>query len=256
VIKAIIVEDEKPLRQLLQLLIEETDPEIDIIAQCDNIEDAAAAVRALHPQLIFLDVVLPGGTGFDLLERLAPLTCEVIFITAFDNFAVEAFRHAAIGYILKPVDKEELGRAISIARRRLDNGSGIKDVQLLLNRLQEHQKSSEGERIAIPTSDGFLFVTAEDILRCESDRVYTWIYMNDGKKLLSSYNLGEFRRILPERLFFQVHKSHIISLASVRSYDAREGTLELRDGSVVPVSRRIKPAFLNNFRLPHRGQDL
>lgn len=255
-IKAIIVEDEKPLQQLLRLLIAEIDPEIQVLAQCEHIDDAMTAIRALQPQLLFLDVVLPGGTGFDLLERLAPVTCEVIFITAFDNFAVEAFRHAAIGYVLKPVNKEELSKAIALARRRLGSETAIKDVHYLIEQLHQSRQSSDGERIAIPTTDNFIFVNASDIIRCESDRVYTWIYLKEGKKVLSSYNLGEFRRILPERLFFQVHKSHIICLEAVRSFDIRESTVELTDGSVVPVSRRSKQTFLNNFRLPNRGQEL
>lgn len=255
-IKAIIVEDEKPLQQLLRLLISEIDPEIQIAAQCENIEEAQAAVRSLQPQLLFLDVVLPGGTGFDLLQRLSPVTCEVIFITAFDNFAVEAFRHAAIGYVLKPVNKEELGKAIAVARRRLSSETAIKDVQYLIEQLHQNRSPAAGQRIAIPTTDNLIFVNASDIIRCESDRVYTWIYLKEGRKLLSSYNLGEFRRILPDRLFFQVHKSHIICLEAVRSFDIRENTVELTDGSVVPVSRRSKQTFLNNFRLPNRGPDM
>jgi len=248
-ITAIIIEDEAPLRELLQMLIHEVDENVELLASCDSIEDGFHKVMQLKPDLIFLDVMLPGGTGFDLLEQLAPGTCEVIFITAYDSFALEAFRHAAVGYVLKPVDKAELKIAINNARRRIKSPDDT-DKTDFLKLLQHVQTDRNGnDKIALPTPDGFLFVKANDIIRCESDKVYTMIFLVDGSRILCSYNIGEFRRILPDQTFFQIHKSHIVSLQFVRSYNGRENTIELTDGVVLPVSRRNKGSFLNNFRL-------
>ena len=118
-IKAIIVEDEAPLQQLLLILLREVDPEIEIVGLFDNIENAAAGIKTLQPQLVFLDVMLPGGTGFDLLERTAQFKFEVIFVTAYDSYMLDAFRHSAVGYVLKPVDRNELHIAIDKERRRI-----------------------------------------------------------------------------------------------------------------------------------------
>ena len=252
-IRAIIVEDEAPLRELLEILIKETDEDVEIIASCNSLKNALDTIEELKPDLIFLDVILPGGTGFDLLEQLSPGAYEVIFITAFDSFALEAFRHAAIGYVLKPVDKEDLRIAISNAKRRIKTQDAKTDFTKLIEQVRSTQSGSD--KIALPTPEGFLFVKAHEIIRCESDKVYTWIYMQQGKEILCSYNIGEFRKILPENIFFQVHKSHIISLQYVRSYNGKDNTVKLTDGTIIPVSRRNKNSFLNNFRLISRNTE-
>lgn len=245
--KAIIIEDEAPLRELLHMLIKATDENVEIIASCSSIADGIAAVEELRPDLIFLDVILPGGTGFDLLEQLTPGICEVIFITAHDTFALEAFKHAAVGYILKPVDKGELGIAIANARKRISSNKSKTDFMQVLNHLR--QSETGNEKIALPTPNGFLFVKVTEIVRCESDKVYTWIHLQNGKNILCSYNIGEFRRILPEHVFFQTHKSHIISFHFVRSFNGKGNTIELTNGTIIPLARRNKNQFLNHFRL-------
>jgi len=251
-ITAIIIEDETPIQELLKILIHEIDEDIFIVTVCDNIETGLDAIAEHNPDLIFLDVILPGGTGFDLLEHLTPGTTEVIFITAYDTFAIEAFKHSAIGYVLKPVDKDDLQLAIHNAKKRIKSRHQPDFTQFL-----QQLKSAESgnEKIALPTLDGFLFVHASEIIRCESDKVYTWIHMQEGKKILCSYNIGEFKKILPDHIFFQIHKSHIISLKYVKSYNGKENTVELSDGAIIPVSRRNKNSFLNNFKLISRNTE-
>ncbi|HRO41930.1 MAG TPA: LytTR family DNA-binding domain-containing protein [Flavipsychrobacter sp.] len=252
-ITAIIIEDEAPLRELLQILINEVDDEVKIIAVCESIKSGLESIALLNPDLVFLDVILPGGTGFDVVEQLPSGTCEIIFITAHDSFALEAFRHAAIGYVLKPVDKTDLKIAIANAKKRIVTGDSTSDFKKFLQ--QFRSKESGSMKIAIPTPEGFLFVNSKEVIRCEGDKIYTWIYLQNGKKILCSYNIGEFRKILPEDIFFQVHKSHIISLHFVRSYNGKDNTVELLDGTIIPVSRRSKGSFLNNFKLIARHID-
>lgn len=251
-IRALIIEEEAPLRELLKMQIRETGDDVEIVATCEGIASGLEAIARHKPDLIFLDVIMPGGTGFDVLENL-PFPCEVIFITAHESFAIEAFKHAAVGYVLKPVDKDDLRTAVNNARKRLKTAPQTPNPETSTQTWR--MPSVAAEKIALPTTDGFLFVKAEDVIRCEGDKMYSWIYLQDGKKILTSYCLGEFKRILPETVFIQVHKSHIVSLHYVCSLNGKENTLQLADGSCIPLSRRNKNQFLNHFKIISRQGD-
>ncbi len=246
------MEDEAPVAELLELLIREVDEEVVVVASCNNVDLALEKIHALKPDLVFLDVILPYGTGFDIAEQIAGNNCEIIFTTAHEGYAIEAFKHAAAGYLLKPVDHEELRIALDHAKRRIRNQqhSGT-DFSALLKEIRAGQNGQD--KIALQSSDGFLFVKASEIIRCESDRIYTWVFLNSQKKILCSYAIGEVRKLLPDHTFCQIHKSHIISFNFVRSYNGRENTVELSDGTVIPVSRRSKHTFLNHFKMLHKG---
>lgn len=251
-IKAIIVEDEASLRTLIKKFVTEVDEEISIVADEDNINDAEKAIRNHQPDIIFLDIVLPGGNAFDLLERLGAIHSEVIFITAYDKYFLDAFKHAAIGYLLKPVDKKELAIAIENAKKRIANKRQNEHVASLLNYLKRQNSNDQVEKIGVPTQDGFIFLAPDEVIRCEGYNAYTKLYLGDGTHIISSYNLAQFRKILPEDYFFQVHKSHIISLNKVRKYNSKDSLVEMDNGDSIPVSRKVKTNFIGHFKIPKR----
>lgn len=251
-IKAIIVEDEASLRTLIRKFITEVDEEVEIVAEAGNIHDALELINQKEPDIIFLDIILPGGTAFDLLEKLAPIHGEVIFITAYDKYFLDAFKYAAIGYLLKPVDKKELGIAITNAKKRVAGKRQNENVASLLNYIKSKNTSESIDKIGVPTQDGFIFLSPNEVVRCEGHNAYTKLYLDDHTHIISSYNLAQFRKILPEDLFFQVHKSHIISLNSVRKYNSKDSLVEMDNGDSIPVSRKIKTEFIAHFKIPKR----
>lgn len=249
---AVIIEDEASLRTLIKNFVTEIDREINIVAQCDNIEDAESVIKDLNPDIVFLDIILPGGTAFDLLESLPNLQSEVIFITAYDKYVLDAFRYAAIGYILKPVDKAELKIAIQNAKKRIAGKSKNNNIDELLNFIKNKNATENTEKIGVPTQDGFIFLAPSDIVRCEGYNAYTKIFLKDTPHIISSYNLAQFKKILPEETFFQVHKSHIVALPQVYKYHSKEAILEMANGDNIPVSKKIKTEFISHFKIPRR----
>lgn len=250
-IRAIIIEEDASAREHLRMMINEADEEIEIVGECASLKKAEEAVEDIEPELLFLNVKVSEESGFDLLDRIPPDLCEAILMSADESEALKALRYGAAGYVLKPVAKDELKHAIVHAKRRISAAQPEVDY----GKLFDYIRNAEGgnDKIALPTPDGFLFIRSREIIRCESDKVYTWVHMNGGKKILCSYNIGEFRKILPDHAFFQVHKSHILSLQYVRSYNGKDSTVELTEGTIIPVSRRNKAAFLNNFKILSRG---
>lgn len=251
-ISAVIIEDEESLRTLVKKFVTEIDPEIKIVGGASNVDDAIQLINDADPDLIFLDIMLPRGTGFDVLDRLEEVHSEVIFITAYDKYFLDAFKHSAVGYILKPVDKGELTIAINNAKKRIADKKQNEQVTSLLSFLKNRNTSNKHEKIGIPTQDGFIFLAHEEILRCEGVKAYTKIYMKDNSSIISSYNLARFKDILPEEHFFQIHKSHIISMDSVHKYNSKEGHIEMNNGETIPISRKIKPDFISHFKIPKR----
>lgn len=250
-IKGIIIEDEASLRTLIHQFIKEVDNDLHIVAECDNIDDAEKAIDTINPDVIFLDIVLPGGTGLDLLERIPNLRAEVIFLTAYDKYVMDAFKYAAIGYILKPVDKKELKVAIDNAKKRINEKNG-NNIETLLGFLKNSSQTESIDKIGVPTPEGITFISHTDIIHCEGMNSCTKIHLNDGEQLVSSYNLAEFKRILPEKSFFQVHKSHIVSLDSVYKYNSKEAIVEMDNGDTIPVSKKMKAEFIQHFKMPKR----
>ena len=251
-IRALIIEDETSLRTLVKKFVQEIDKDIDIVAEAGNVLEAIKAINNNDPDIIFLDIMLPGGTGFDVLDSLKELRSEVVFITAYDKYFLEAFKHSAVGYVLKPVDKAELAIAINNAKKRISDKKQNEQVATLLDFIKKQNNSDGNEKIGIPTPDGFIFLAPEEIIRCEGQNAYTRIFMADKSDIISSYNLAQFKKILPEELFFQVHKSHIISMPNVRKYNAKEALVEMDNGDSIPISRKIKTDFISHFKIPKR----
>ena len=242
--KAVLVDDEHKSLQLLSSLLRQYCPALEVVGTANGVENGLAVIATRSPDLIFLDVLMPDGTGFDLIERLPHLNYEIVFVTSFDRYALQAIQCCALGYIVKPVDPTELmrvvNRAVEQSRLREDNQ---RNRQLLAN-LKD--PSSRDNRIGIPSDRGLDFVRAGDIVRCEGVDRCTRVVLTGGSALLSSYNLGEFRKLLEAYNFFSPHKSHLINLDHIVRYD-KDGTVEMIDRGQVPVSRRRRQEFLDRL---------
>jgi two-component system, LytTR family, response regulator len=243
--KVLIVDDESKSRETLQLLIENYCTGVTVAGAAQGIDDALVQIAMHNPQLVLLDISMPGGTGFDLLKKISAINFEVIFITAFDNFGIEAIKANALDYLLKPVSIEELQRAIQKAKTRLLEKTNASDIQMLLKQLEPKRSQT---KITIPSSEGLVFISPEDIISLEADGSYTSITLTDGKKVLSTKHLKEYETQLPASSFVRVHHSYIINLQYVKHYQRGEGgSVVMIDGSEIVVSKRKKKDFLNRF---------
>lgn len=241
-ISAVLIDDEAKALQVLESKLKASCPQVKVIGTANSTHAAYDLITTTSPQLVFMDVAMPNESGFDLLKRLPSLDFELIFVTGFDSYALDAIKFCAIGYVLKPIETDDLVEAVQHAERRiLQKLDQQRNQQFLENLLAP---GSRRNRIGIPTEAGLEFVSIEKIVRCEGLQKYTKVLTLGGKGLLSSYNIGEFRKLLEAYDFFMPHRSHLINLCHIERYD-REGTVTMVDNSHVPVSRRKKQEFLD-----------
>lgn len=243
-IEAILVDDESLPRKLLRGKLNQCFPEIEILAEAQNGEEAFESITNLTPDLVFLDIAMPRESGFDLLRRLPHLNFELIFVTSYDQYALEAIEFCAIGYIVKPISTENLVHAVENAKKRIQLKQGYGHNQLLVDNLTQ---SAEHKKIALPTSSGIEFISVKDIIRCEGYQKYTKIHISDGRIIVSSNNIGKFVSLLENYGFYAIHKSHVINTKFISSY-LKEGLVMLSDGSQAPVSRRKKQEFITYLK--------
>ncbi|MFI5151380.1 MAG: LytR/AlgR family response regulator transcription factor [Bacteroidia bacterium] len=245
-IKAILVDDEKKGRELLEIMIREHCPEVVIIGSAGNIREAGELVNTLHPDLVFLDIEMAGGSGFDFLEQQDTSRFSVIFVTANNQYAIKAFRFSAIDYLLKPVDEEELVTAVKKVEDRLLSKSPPADMNSFKLNYNTIRKSST--KLALSTQSGLLFIEIAEIMRCEADGKYTTCYLSDGKKHLVTKNLKEFEDFLSDHNFIRVHHSHLVNMECIREYiSGRGGYLIMNDGKNISISQRKKEEFLRRL---------
>ncbi|HYV91176.1 MAG TPA: LytTR family DNA-binding domain-containing protein [Chitinophagales bacterium] len=245
-INAIIVDDEISGRQYLRQLIDKFAQQVKVIGEAANAKEATALIHAVDPDLVFLDIEMPGQSGIEMLRDLKEINFAVVFVTAFNQYAVDAFRLGAIDYLLKPVDPDDLQRAIA----RVESSTEM--TEQINRKLHEftHQYGQALTKITIPTQQGFEFIDFSDIVFLQSESNYTRINLKDGKKLMASRLLGEFEESLKPYNFFRIHKSFIINLAHMKKYTKGEGgTVMMSDGSEMDVSRRMKEAFLKRIKM-------
>lgn len=245
---AIIVDDEKGATQSLSNIIRAKCPNIEIAATADSVQKAMNVIGSVKPDIIFLDIQLGNESGFDLLEKTGQHDFEVIFVTAYDKYAIRAIKFAALDYLLKPIDANELVAAVSKAEEKRNQSLKNNSLSVLLN---NRQKESAGQTIGLPTMQGFDFVEITDIIRAESTGNYTTFFLKNNKKIFVSRLLKEFEELLADLNFFRVHQSHLINLKYIKQYHKGErGELVMSDNSVVPVSKRKKAELLNSLRIP------
>jgi two-component system LytT family response regulator len=231
-----IVDDEAPARANLRAALAGIAVDMEVVGEADNAADAVALLNAQKPDVVLLDIWLGDGTGFDVLDQLAHSDTRVIFITAFDHYAVRAFKSGALHYLLKPVVRADLQEALE----RAAEGPVIarENVQQLRRSLLD--------RITVPTAEGYHVLSPEEIIRCESDGNYTRFHLSNGERVVASRTLKEFEGQLIPFGFMRVHLSHLVNMARVRMYLHRDGgKLVLQDGQEVPVSHRRRQEVLD-----------
>ena len=247
-IRSIIVDDEPKSRESLKILLTDFCGNVEVLATCQNVAEGIEAIGQFKPDVVFLDIQMQRETGFDLLSKIKPVNFEVVFTTAHSEFAIKAFKFSAIDYLLKPVDIEELKKALEKVEKKI-NGSISDRLEQLIQNLRP-AGNVQNFKLALPTSDGLVFVKVDDILYCEASSNYTNIYTSDGKKHVISRTLKEYEDLLADHNFFRIHNSHLINLGSIKKYVRGEGGYVIMNNDVtLDVSKRKKEAFLT--RLGH-----
>lgn len=249
--RAVIVEDEKNSQELLKELISQYCDPVKVVSVAGSVSEALEMIRLHEPELVFLDIQLPDGDGFQILEQLEDkeLSFDIIFTTAYDQYAMRAFKFAAADYLLKPIDIEELQLAVKkVSNKNGNEALDSSQIQTLISNIRNIEQPFK--RIILPTSNGFTVVDPVNIIRCESDRNYTFIFLNDGRKILVSRTIKEYEEMLVDFNFFRIHQSHLINLAYLKNYTrGRGGYVELTDGTTLDVSARRKSEFLKRMSL-------
>ncbi len=244
-IRAIITDDESHCRSSLSKQLEWYCPQVKVVGLASNIQEARAHIEDLKPDLVFLDIQMPGGTGFDLLEELPSIDFHVIFTTAYDDYALQAFQVNALSYLLKPIGKEDLIKAIEKIPDAQDDA-----IQNKLLRIVDQLQSEKTplSKIALPVRDGLEFVELDKIVRCESDGSYTYVYLANEKKIYLSKTLKFVHELINHKKFVRVHHSHLINMDYVTKYvRGTGGYIVLEDGQSIPVSRAKKDSFLDQW---------
>ncbi len=236
-IRAIIVEDEKHSRETLRGLLDRYCRNVIILAEADTYRSGIAAIKEHQPQLIFLDIQMPDGSGFRLLEELDEINFEIIFTTAFDQFAIKAIKYSALDYLLKPIDPEELANALKKVEQKISKQEVNQNIQVLLDNIKN--KDADPHKIVLSTSEKIHVIDTDQILRCESDNYYTNFFLTNGKQILVSKTLKENEQMLDGHNFIRPHKSHLVNVKYIKGYLRSDGGyIEMTDGSKIPVSRR------------------
>ncbi len=246
-IKAIIIDDEKDARFVLRNLTEKYFNNIRIIDEADGIETGLKTIEDNKPDLVFLDIQMRKGTGFDLLKRIKNVDFEVIFITAHNQYAVDAFKFSALGYLLKPIKITDLREVIEKFEKNL-NSSKNNINQRLKVLIENYGNEGEIHKLIINTPEGFQVVKLKDIIRLEGDRNYTHFIVMNNSKITTSKNLGEYEELLNGFGFFRIHQSTIISLRHVTGFQKGDGgMIKMTDGESLKLSRHRKDDFLKRF---------
>lgn len=241
-IKTIIIDDEENNRLRLTRMIGDNFPNINIIGEADGVESGLKLIRIRKPELVLLDIMMADGDAFDLLEKLDNIFFKIIFITAYEEFALKAFKFSALDYLLKPV----LVQNLKVAFERAENQI-MTDLKLQLSTLQMNLQSPKNKTIVLRTSDKLFLVEISEIIRCESDWNYTRFFTKGGKKYMVSQPIKEYEDILEDYGFFRIHKSHIVNISSIDSFDKKNSLIILKDETRLPVARRKKNEFLALF---------
>lgn len=243
-IRAIIIDDEKKSRETLSGLLERYCKDISVIAEADGYKSGMESIRWHKPDVVFLDIQMPDGSGFKILEDIEKIEFEIIFTTAYDQFAIKAIKYSALDYLLKPIVPDELTEAVNKLKSKKTKGKTSNKINVLLDNIKD--SDDHVKRIILSTAEKIHIVEIDNIIRCESDNYYTRFYFTDGSKLLISKTLKEHEELLSDHNFIRPHKSHLINLKHIKSFNRSDGgSIIMNDGSKIPVSRRKKEKVID-----------
>jgi two-component system LytT family response regulator len=245
-IKAIIVEDEFHSRETLKAFLEGYCPDVELKGTAAQVNEAVDLISLHHPDLVFMDIELQSGTGFDVLERLTHLDFHLIFTTAFEHYAIKAIKFSSIDYLLKPIDLEELQVAVEKVKRLKNSQNREALLENLL--LNMRPGNLDQHKICLSTAEGVEFIPAKEILFCEANGSYTDFHLNDGRKLVVSKNLKEYENMLQHHRFMRVHNSFLINLQEVKKFVRSDGGyIVMNNDKIVSISQTKRDEFLKNM---------
>jgi two-component system, LytTR family, response regulator len=245
-LRAIIVEDEFRSRQTLAGMLKLFCKNVEIVGEAENVKEGINLIQNEKPDVVFLDIQMPDGSGFKLLEEIGKINFDVIFTTAYDQFAIQAIKFSALDYLLKPIFQDDLVKAVKKAEESKEKLDKQEQIDILLGNLKK--SSDEPHKIILSTAERINVVSVDDILRCESDNYYTFFYFTNGKRLLISKTLKENEELLKNHHFIRPHKSHLVNTKYIKGFLKHEGGfIIMSDGTNVPVSRRKKESIIDTI---------
>jgi len=242
-IKSIIVDDEKDSRETLHRYLNKYCPQVTVLDECSNIIEAQQSIKKHAPQLLFLDIEMPKGNAFDLLEQVSEINFEVVFITAFSQYAIQAFNMSAAQYLLKPVNIEELEKAVHIVHKNIEKKKSFDQIKILLDNINEVK--SQDRKLVLPLMEGFDIVRMSEVLFCEAEDNFTNFYFKDGNKQLICRNLKFYEKTLSNFGFCRIHRSFLVNLDFIKRYNkGKGGSVLLENGKELSVSSARKPDLI------------
>lgn len=245
-INAIIIDDEAKARESLKKTIIAYCPEINILAMGNNVDEAVKLINQLSPDLVFLDIEMPNGNGFTLFDKIKNPTFSTVFTTAYEEYAIKAFRIAALDYLTKPIDFRQLQEAVIRYKNKQKIELKEQRLELLIENITN--RPSEFNKIALPDNEGYTMIKISDIIYCQADSSYTIVHLLNGKKIITSKLLKLIEELLPAQTFYRIHKSYIVNLNLIKQYIKIDGNQVVLENDIrLDVSERNKKDFLDKL---------
>ncbi|WP_420603070.1 LytR/AlgR family response regulator transcription factor [Flagellimonas sp.] len=246
-LKVVIIEDEKHSRETLKSLLEDFCQDVKVIAMASSVDEAVKVLSVCSPDVVFLDIELQSGVGFDILEQIKEPSFEIIFTTAFEKYAIKAIKFSSLDYLLKPIDLDELQQAVEKARNRMDTNVYRQQIDTLMSTLAK--ENNKQEKICLATTAGMEFIALQDIILCKADGSYTSFLLKNKRSLLVSKHLKEYENLLADQQFMRVHNSYVINLNEVKKYIKSDGGYIIMSNDVhVNLSPRKKDDLMEAMK--------